>query len=327
MTIYQRRELRDAADEILANTPNQRKIVFFWAWASSALALLVSSISYLLSDSIAGTGGLDGMGLRSILTTAQSLLGMFSSVALPFWVMGYTHAMLRLSRKQQANNFSLLEGFRRFGPGLRLMLLQGLLFGSLLMACLYFGITLLSMTPLATPVLAVLDPILQELGTNPEPGLTEEAMAAITDAMTPMIIGCLVIYGIVLIPLSYRLRFAQMRLMDDPPCGALAAIRESTTITRRHCIALFRLDLSFWWFYALELGILLLAYSDILLVFLGIPLPVNSEGAFWLSYVFSMIAQVAIYTLFHNKVTVTYALAYDALRKPPSSLPVTDPGL
>lgn len=313
MTLSDRRGLDASAREILANTPNQKRLVLLWAGFAALLSLLTGLLSYVLDTGIAGTGGLSGIGLRSVLTTAQQVISTFTSIFLPFWSFGYLHATLRISRNQATGDGTLLEGFRRFGPGLRLMLLQGLLYGGLFTLCTYAAILLLAATPLANSAFEALAPVADQLATDPNFMPDAATAAALTKALLPLSVCGAIAAAFVVIPLFYRLRLASLRLMDDPRCGALQAMGTSLQITRGNAWKLFRLDLHFWWFWLLEAVILAITYGDTLLPKLGIALPVSPDVAFWAFYVVALIIQLIAYTALHNRISVTYALAYNSL--------------
>ena len=313
MNLSDRRGLDASAREILANTPNQKRLVLLWAGASVLLALLSGLITYLLDTGIAGTGGLSGIGLRSILTTMQQVISTATSVFLPFWGLGYTATTLRMARRQTATESTLLEGFRRFGPGLRLMLLQSLLLGGLFTLCTYGVILLLAATPLASGAYEILAPVVEQATADPTWLPDDATMNALTKALLPLTICSGIVAAVVVLPLVYRLRLASLRLVDDPRCGALQAMGTSIRITRGNALKLLKLDLHFWWFWLLEGIILAITYGDSLLPMLGIRLPITPEVAFWVFYVAAMTIQVVVYAACHNRVSVTYALAYDSL--------------
>ena len=313
MNLSDRRGLDASAREILAATPNQKRLVLLWAGAAAVLSLLTGLLSYLLDTGIAGTGGLSGIGLRTALTTAQQVLSTLTTIFLPFWTLGYTGMTLRMARRQAVKETSLLEGFRRFGPGLRLMLLQALLYGGIFSLCTYGVILLLAATPLANSAYVALAPVAEQLMADPNWVPDAATSEALRKAMLPLSICGAAVAALVLIPLMYRLRLASLRLVDDPRCGALQAMGASLHLTRGNCLRLFRLDLHFWWFWALEAVIVAITYGDSLLPMLGVELPFSPEFAFWAFYVVAMAVQVIAYTALHNRVSVTYALAYDSL--------------
>ncbi len=305
------RQLRSRAKALASS--QYTRLVLIWAGAAAGLSLAAGLLNYLLDTGIAGTGGLDGMGLRGLLSTAQSVLTMAASLLLPFWSLGYLAATLGMARQQPVSERTLLSGFRRFGPGLRLTVLEGLVYGLLCMGVTYLSVMILAMTPLARPVVAVMEPMMEALLTDPSWMPSQAQSMALLEAMLPMLLWAMGLCLLVTVPVSYRLRFARLRLMDDPGCGARAALKTSFYMTKGHCLDLVKLDLGYWWFYLLELLILALSYGDTLLPLLGVSLPFGPELAFWLFYVLALVLQVAVYTVFHNRVSIAYALYYDSL--------------
>ena len=77
---------------------------------------------------------------------------------------------------------------------------------------------------------------------------------------------------------------------------------------------LFLLDLSFWWFYALQAGAVVLSYGDGIAAGLEITLPVSAGAAALISYLLYGAAMLALFWRFGSYVQTTYAVAYDTLR-------------
>ncbi len=308
MDIRDRKGLEAAARQALSRVSNHRRLVLIYAAVAGLLPLLTELISFLLDSRIAQTGGLAGIGVRSTLSTVQTLLATAVSWLLPFWSMGYVYTTLRFSRGQETATGSLLEGFRRFGPVLRLMLLKELLFAGLAVLCVYFGCFVMLLTPLAKPLQAFLLENTDLLLT----GVPDEAaMAAMMQAMVPMLIGCGVLFAVVAIPLFYRLRLADYFLLEIPGCRARQAMALSRKTLSRKCMTLLRLDLHFWWFYLAEGVILLLSLGDVLTQFLGLPL--TGAGAYFIFSLLAVAARLVLYWFCRNRVAVTYAKFYQAL--------------
>ena len=93
------------------------------------------------------TGGLGGIATRSMLSTIQSVLNLFQTALMPFWQAGYLTVSLAIARREKADREDLFSGFHRFGPFLRLYLLQGLIIGALLIASNYVSSFLYMLTP------------------------------------------------------------------------------------------------------------------------------------------------------------------------------------
>lgn len=319
MNLYDRKGLKQAAADRLSEADfNPRLLMLTYIAVSLGATLLVAAITFILEQRIAATGGLSGIGLRSVLTTAQSGAQFALLFLSLFWSTGIFSAAIGLARSRSVRPIHLTAGFRRFGPVLRLKLLQFFLLGAVAMPCLYVSIGIFSMTPLATNYLELLTPIMEQALAAQEPALEIDAatMEAMTKAMLPIIPIFLLVFAAGVLPLLYRVRFAEYVIMDDGSCGAFAALIKSWQMTRGNAFGVFRLDLSFWWFYVLQGLITLLAYGDALLPWLGISLPVSAETAYFLFYALYVAAELLLYWCFAARLHTTLALAYDTLRKP-----------
>lgn len=314
MDIRNRHGLKAAAADALSAAPDHRKLILLWAGLSTALPLLASVLNFILEFQIADTGGLSGIGLRSVLSTIQSLLSMSTSVLMPFWTLGYIGVSLRFARKEAAGYPCLLDGFRHFGPALRLILLELAIYAIICFICVQIGSTVLSFTPLADPVYQVLDSSQQMLLSGV---IDESVLLAMTQAMIPILVICGILCVAVLIPVMYRLRLTRLIIMDTPRCGALFAVRESLRLMRRNCLQLLRLDLSFWWYYLAQVLLSVLCYGDVILPMLGISLPFSQNTAYFIFYIAALLAQLVLLYYFSARLQTTYALFYDTLRTPP----------
>ena len=304
---------REAADT-LAQTPHHRKLTLIWSAAAGGMGLLSSLFGLLLSTGIAGTGGLAGMGTRSVLSTAQSALMLFTAIAMPFWEIGYNASALQMSRTGQARLDTLPEGFRRFGPVLRFVLLQGLVYFGVGLLCIQFGSILISMTPFARALAEKMMPLVEAMQSGDAAQADPAVLEAVIKAAIPVMVLYAVLMMVLYVPVFYRLRMSVFRLMDEPQCGAVQAMMSSVRMMRGKCVSLFLLDLRFWWFYLAEIAILLLCYADVLLPMAGVSLPMSEQTAAFVCYIGSTAIQVALYTFTRNTVFVTYAKAYDRLR-------------
>ncbi len=315
-----------ARDALSAASYDPKKLTLIHTGAALLLSLVLTILNLVLNRGIDTTGGLSGIGARSVLQVIQVLLSIASSALLPFWEIGFLYACIRYARREAVGPASLAEGFRRFGPVLRLFLLEMALYILLGFACMYASAILFSLTPFFPEMVAVVEPLMSETA-----GLDPYAMdAATTTALMKAAIPMYVIFGIlflcVTIPLSYRLRMARFSVMDGAP-GALAAMLDSGRMMRGNCIRLFRVDLQFWWYYAAQLLIALLAYVDVILGLLGISLPVSGELMFFAVYILYLIANLAFAWQFRSGVETSYACCYDLLRiaSPRQSIPPAPP--
>lgn len=318
MAILDPQALRQQAADRLQAASNQKKLVLIFACVSAGLALAAGVVSMILDGQIAGTGGLGGLQLRSVLTTLQAMLNFLLLTFIPFWNLGYTSVVLKLGRGEAASEQDLLGGFRRFGPGLRLLLLRMLVYFALAFAAVQVASIVLSLTPWANTYYQQMMTI--DLTAAQIDDATMEAM---TQAMLPVLIVAGVLYLVALVPVTYRLRLAEYRLMDEPKCGALLAMLQSNHLMKGHCVAMFKLDLGFWWYYLASVLIPVICYGDVLLPLAGVQLPFDPTVSFFLFYVLAQAAQVALYWCCRNQIECAYVGAYDTLlsQLPPPAQP------
>lgn len=306
------RQLRTDAQRCLEKAPDHKRLVLISSGVTVGVTLLVALLDFLLEGGIAQTGGLGGMELRSLLETAQSLLSLALNLLLPFWAAGYTAATLGIAKGEAVGPRTLLTGLRRFGPLLRLQILTGLITFFVTFLCIQLSSLVLSFTPLAVPLYETMLPLMEQGSFDPA-AVDAATSQAILEAGLPMLVCMGALLLAVLIPVSYFLRLATVRLLDAPEQGARAAVAISIRLMRGNCMKLFRLDLGFWWFYLAQLLVLLLSWADALLPAMGIALPFSGNVSFFVFYALGLAAQLALFFFCRNRVEVTYARFYLAL--------------
>ena len=317
MDIKNSRSLKAAARSSLKNARcDARRLLLIHIGITLGLSAVLSLLDYIVQTQIGNASGLSNLGLRSMLETAQTLLRIAHSVALPFWQMGYLFLTLKLSREESASAGTLLEGFRRFGPIIRYQLLCAILMTGIIMAGTYISTGLYLMTPFSNALVDEMNALLQS-GTEDMVVLQEEMVTIFSKHIGPMILLFAIVCLIIGLPIYYRYRMSDLALMDHPEKGAIHALRSSRKMMRRNCLQLVKLDLSFWWFYLLEALVVVLSYGDNILAALHVPLPVHEDVAYFGFYFLSLACQFGIYTLYKNYVSVTYAHAYAALQPQP----------
>ena len=315
MNIRDRSAIHQTAEHSLANAKGDpKKILLIYLAIITGLSLAVAGVSILLSNRIADTGGLGNMGLRSVLSTAKSVLPLVQSVILLGLEMGYYTMALNITRGEPISNDTLFGGFRRFFPLLRAQILLSFLYLGLGLLAVYPGAYIFLMLPISEGFYEVLTPIMESASQLTGTVTIDEAsMIAVSEAMEPALWIMGTLFLLLFIPTSYRYRMVTFRLIDQSRPGALRAMRESRAMMHRNRFALFRLDLSLWWFYALQGLTVALCYSDMLLPMLGITLPWSESVSYFVFLCLSLLVQFVVYYLFMNRVSVTYAAAYGAL--------------
>lgn len=322
MAIRDRRGLKQEAQRLLnASGKQAQRLVLIHTAVALGVSALLTVINFILTRQIDGTGGLAGMGTRSVLSTAQSVLELAAMIVMPFWQVGLLKSILLLVRSEDAQPASLLEGLRRFGPVLRLNLLRGALFAGIGMFCVYFAAGIFMMTPWSAPLVAAMEPLMTQTDLSYEEAMT--IMEAMEPVMETATLPLMLIFGALLalfaVPIFYRLRMADYLILDESGTGALAAMGQSMRLMRRKGTALFSLDLSFWWFYALEILTACVGYGDVLLPQMGVALPVSEDAAFFLFFFLHIVCQLGLYLFAKAKVEMTYGVFYENLEKTPAA--------
>ena len=298
------------AKQSLNRTDRHQNAVLLHTGAILLVSLLLTVADFFLNQQIGATGGLSGMGFRAILATAQTLLRLLETIALPFWSMGYIYYILQVVRHENAEYSDLLQGFRRWLPILRLkMLMLALAFG-LMLICSYIGSFIFMMTPWATPLIETMS----QLSTTADQQLIIDTILSLSDSiMLPALGICAVLFCIVGAFVFFRYRMAEYWLMAHPEGGALAALRNSRKAMKGNCIALLKVDLHFWWFYLLEALIAVLCYADQILSYFGIEMTGSAFVVYLLFFGLYLLARLGLYYWKRNELSATYAHAYLSL--------------
>ena len=316
MDIRNTREIKAFAAQRLSNAREGQKIVLIYSLIVIAVTALVSAGNYWLSVQISKTGGLGSMGIRSVLSTAKTLLPIVQLVAVMCLDLGYRSIMLRTARGQYASPNGLRLGFDRFWVLLRCELLKGLIYFGVAMVSVYAAVMIFMITPLSQSATDILTPLVTGAAASGQTSLMldDATYTGLMSAMMPALAISGVLFLALSAPLFYRYRMTDYILIDRPGTGAAAAMRESRKMMKGNCWKLLRLDVSMWWFYAAMAIASIVCYGDSILSALGISLPVSCTAAYFLFFAAYLAVAFAAYYFLRNRVEVAYALAYDSLK-------------
>ena len=304
--------LRSRANDTLRYaTYDPRKLALIHTAVALGCSLLITIVNVLVNQQIAGTGGLSGMGLRSVLSTVQSVLEFVVMVALPFWEIGLIFAALGWARRESTGPQTVLQGFLRFRSVLLLNLLRMAVLFAASFTIFYIISTVYMMTPFSDPLWELVEPMMYGSMTTQEleAMLTPEMMDAIMQASVPM----LVLFGLAYVPaavfLFYRLRFAEYAMADG--IGPAKALWRSVRLTAKgRCVRLFKVDLYFWWYYLALVAFAVLGFADVILAWLSVTLPISADTGAVLFYLIAILCQVAFCWQYQPTVSTAYALLY-----------------
>ena len=315
MNLRNLRQIREFAPERLEASPSQRQIVLIYAGLALGLTALVTVLNQLLGMQIDNYGGLSNLGKKTMLSSIQSMLPFVQSVLSMCLDVGYVAAMLRIARGMYSSPQTLRLGFDRFWVLLRCSIFKGLILTGVTFVSFYVGILIYLATPFSEPATELLMPIMEQMSMLDASFVIDDATyAQLMQAMAP----CFVISGIMMLilggPIFYSFRMANYVIIDKPGMGALMVLRESKKMMRGNRLQLLKLDISLWWYYLATAAATVVCYGDVLMPMLGVELPVSDTVAFFVFYVLYLAASFAILFFLRNRVEVTYALAYDAVK-------------
>lgn len=315
MNIRNRKELVQFSRQRLENAPQSKTIAAIFAAVVIGLSLLSALLNYVLDLRIDQSGGLGNLGIRSVLSTVQTMLPLVQSAVVMCVELGFLASALRIARGQYVSPNTLRLGFDRFWVLLRFAILESIIITGMGFASVYFGTMLFMATPLSTPVIELLAPLAgQNSLLDPTVVIPDDLYSSVVHAMIPAFIICAVIFLVAAVPVLYRLRMSKYVIIDKPGLGAIAAMRQSRAMMRRNCLNLFKLDLRLWWYYAAIYAASVVCYGDVILPMLGIELPFSRDFSFFLFYALYWVLEFLLIYFLRTRVEVAYALAYDAVR-------------
>lgn len=291
------RELkRRAGQAVKASPQGLRRQVWRHSAISAAVWLLIIVIGVVIS--VLGTeGGLDRMGTQALLSTAQVALRAICILVLPFWGAGVVYAALE---PEEEGNWVLTEGVRRGKPILVTWLWRIVNYAIAGFAGVWIIRIVLSLLALPEQAGEIWRQFCQSLiiPTDTE-GRIVLAMYAVC-----FLTGILVFA----LPVFYRYRLVIYQIMDNPEIGGMEAMRQGGMLMRRKGSALIRLDLSYWWYYLLELAALGMMLMDVLPA-LGIP----AGNMPWVWGVAGVALRFGLQIMARPKLCAAYGLLYRQL--------------
>lgn len=308
----------DARNRLERVSGDPRVLILLHTGVIVLLNLLVSGLNMILDQQIGNTGGLSGLGTRSVLESLQSMLSYMTVLFTPFWSAGFLYSIIRLSRDGTANPKSILEGFRRF-PSIILLNLNKLLLTLFAATTItYIASYIFMLTPFSNE-LSEITAALYESGSLLSADGAVNLQAIAPDVLLHAAIPMFIIFFILFLPvyafISYSLRLSTYLVMEGNRISGFLAMMLSFRMMKGHRFQMFKLDLSFWWYYVIEALLTVILYLDMILPLLGITLPFNPTIVFFVLLVVYGGMQTAFHLWKKLPVDMTYVLSYEAIVK------------
>ena len=313
------RELRARAAELAAEYRGPaRRLVLLYCIVLAALTLGSSGLNLVLDTRIDTTGGLDGIGMRSILETIQQILSYINQFFGPFWSAGFLTAMIAMVRGREPQVRDLTNGFRRAFRVLFHVAFEATAAFMLLVAVVNLSSLLFLLSPMGAEFNELMAPLLTDPNLITAEGLLNETLISyqeLSRLLLPMLVLTAAIYLPLYTLMAYSFRLS-LYLVMDRSIGAIPAHFLSIRLMRGHKWQLCKLDLSWWWYYLLGAACWVVGYLDLLLGLLGIPLPMNATVMFFVT----LAAYCVLFTLLSLwkkcEVDASYVLFYENVMPP-----------
>ena len=309
-------ELHTSARNVLSpHLKKAQKLALLSQGIALGVNLLLCVLDVILEATMDQNGGLSGMALRSALTTVTSIFSLAVNFLTPFWNINLVFIFLGFARNQDQSTGALLEGFHRFGPFLRYILLVFLLTSGLSIGIFYVFSILVSILPTNPELSAIILENQEAFFTDPEATIALIPRHLLLEAMLPAIGILFLLFLLIMIPLSYRLRLGEYAIMDKPGTTARAALSFSLRRMRGNCLKAFRLDLHFWWYYLALAGLSALAQLDSLLSAIGIAFPFSGSASRLICYALYALGMLVLTWYAIPIVQTTYAKFYTEINE------------
>ena len=321
MAILNTRELRARGAAVADRfRPETGKLVLLYCGVMAVLGLGSNGLNLYLNSQISQTGGLGGLGMRSILQTIQSVLNYVNMFFGPFWSAGFLLAVLGMVRGTAPQPGDLTGGFRRFGR-----IFSGVIFQLMVTILVVVGAAnvasiLFSMTPTGMRFAELMQQLVNDPGfITGDINLELIPLEELLQGLRWLLGLTMVLFLPVYIRISYSFRMATY-LMMERTIGGFQAHFESMRLMRGHKWQIFKLDFSFWWYYVLAALIAVVGYLDVVLALVGVEVPVNEMVLFFGTLAVYFVLLTGLYLWKKCDVDAAYLLAYEQIAYPEEAM-------
>ena len=225
-------------------------------------------------------------------------------------------AMLGMVRGSAPRAEDLTGGFRRFGRIFAGMIFQLMVTVLVVVGAANVASILFSMTPTGMRFAQ----LMQQLASDPgfitgNINLEQLPLEGLQEGLFWLLGLTMVLFLPVYIRISYSFRMATY-LMVERPIGGFQAHFESMRLMRGHKWQIFKMDLSYWWYYVLGVVISVVGYLDVILGLAGVAVPVNEMVMFFGTLVVYFVLLTGLYLWKKCDVDAAYVLAFEEIAYP-----------
>ncbi len=266
----------------------------------------------LLLELIGLLGGSGSMEKQAAIETAQTILPMVISIAQLYWAVGLQQAAMERLIDHPVGFVDLTAGFGRWKPITSSTIFIGLLYMGRVFIATFLAEFILGVTPYAKTLEAAAKQQLE----NPELDIFAILGEQGWEILGVYMAVILVLTVVLIMPLYYRYRMVNYILLQQPQVGGMQAMFFSKVMTFGYRKELFKLDLSFWWYYLANTLAAAFAVGDLVLLLCGIKLPLPALAVQWIFMLLSALLQFAAFMWGRPKMELAFAQAYRELSAP-----------
>lgn len=266
----------------------------------------------LLLELIGLLGGSGSMEKQAAIETAQTILPMVITIAQLYWVAGLQQAAMERLIDHPVGFVDLTAGFGRWKPITTSTIFIGLQYFGRAFIATFLAELILGLTPYAK----ILEDAAMQMVENPELDLFAVLGERSMEVLGVYMGLILVITVALVLPLYYRYRMVNYILLQQPEVGGMQAMFFSKVMTFGHRMELFKLDLSFWWYYLINALASAAVVGDLVLIACGVRLPLPALAVQWIFMLLSAILQFAAFMWGRPKMELAFAQAYRDLSVP-----------
>lgn len=266
----------------------------------------------LLLELIGLLSGSGTMEKQAAVETAQTVLPLIIAIAQLYWAAGLQQAAMERLVDHPVGFVDLTAGFGRWKPITTSTIFIGLLYFGRVFIATFLAELILGLTPYAK----ILEDAAMQMVENPELDLFAVLGERSGEVLGVYMALILVITVALVLPLYYRYRMVNYILLQQPEVGGMQAMFFSKMMTFGHRKELFKLDLSFWWYYLINALASAAVFGDLVLIACGVKLPLPALAMQWIFMLLSAILQFAAFMWGRPKMELAFAQAYRDLSLP-----------
>lgn len=326
MILKNRKALKSAAAVTLSRAScNPKKLALIHSGVLLGVSLLLLVIDYVTNHVLANFGGLSAMTVQAMASSSLTMMNLTVTLLTPVWSAGFLLCTLKWVRGEAVGPKDLKGGFSRFLPLLKLTIAKGLMTVAVVIISCYAALMVFTLTPLSNGMTDLIAPFLTEEAADIAVIMEQIPQDQLMQSLIPFYPLALGAFAFLYYIFLYRLRFAEYFILDHRTDRAKVAMALSTRLLHRRKKDLLKLDLSFWWYYVATALLAIIGYLDVILAFVGMPLPFDPAVNYFVPFLLYIAGTLLLEVHALPYMQTVYTESYCRLTEPKEEIfPVID---